>query len=256
MDIHSPEIIKGGGGGGWGLFIYSITSVDLRCKKGFDVFCPTSPLQFLACNIFTTFGYEKFIYWHWWFRPIYWRPAWCKLLTMGRTWYNTDVVFSGRPHVHIMFNKPVLYIYIYIYIYCLPKCLYKLAHLLVTRYGDIFWPKIAQVKSCCVTTSESNLIRNTSFINYQIRKNKDYVYGSWLYKALGIWKGYYRVKRSLVLCMKPWTKARNHEYMKSHSIIPKLHTNCHFKIWAEKWTIMQEASGSSIGPNAARRIIC
>ena len=23
-----------------------------------------------------------------------------------------------------------------------------------------------------------------------IRKNKDYVYGIWVYKALGIWKGY------------------------------------------------------------------
>ena len=27
------------------------------------------------------------------------------------------------------------------------------------------------------------------------RKNKDYVYGIWVYKALGIWKGYYRVKK-------------------------------------------------------------
>ena len=29
----------------------------------------------------------------------------------------------------------------------------------------------------------------------QIRKSKDYVYGIWVYKALGIWKGYYRVKK-------------------------------------------------------------
>ena len=28
-----------------------------------------------------------------------------------------------------------------------------------------------------------------------IRKNKDYVYGIWVYKALDIWKGYYRVKK-------------------------------------------------------------
>ena len=28
-----------------------------------------------------------------------------------------------------------------------------------------------------------------------IRKTKDYVYGIWLYNALGIWKGYYRVKK-------------------------------------------------------------
>ena len=50
-----------------------------------------------------------------------------------------------------------------------------------------------------------------------IIKSKDYVYGIWVYKILGIWKGYYRVKESLVSCMKPWTEARNNDkYMKSH----------------------------------------
>ena len=28
-----------------------------------------------------------------------------------------------------------------------------------------------------------------------IRKSKDYVYGILMYKVLGIWKGYYRVKK-------------------------------------------------------------
>ena len=50
-----------------------------------------------------------------------------------------------------------------------------------------------------------------------VRKSKDYVYGIWVYKVLSIWKGYCRVKKSLVSCMKPWTKARNDEYMKYHS---------------------------------------
>ena len=31
-------------------------------------------------------------------------------------------------------------------------------------------------------------------IRFKIRKGKDYVYGIWVYKVLGIWKGYYRVK--------------------------------------------------------------
>ena len=31
--------------------------------------------------------------------------------------------------------------------------------------------------------------------NDPIRKSKDYVYGIWMYKALDIWKGYYRVKK-------------------------------------------------------------
>ena len=50
-----------------------------------------------------------------------------------------------------------------------------------------------------------------------IRKSKDYVYGIWVYKALDIWKGYYRVKKSLVSCVKPWTEAGNNKYMKYHS---------------------------------------
>ena len=57
-------------------------------------------------------------------------------------------------------------------------------------------------------------------INYiigLIRKSKDYVYGIWVYKALGIWKGYYRVKKLLVSYVKPWTEARNNKYMKYHS---------------------------------------
>ena len=49
------------------------------------------------------------------------------------------------------------------------------------------------------------------------RKSKDYVYGIWVYKALDIWKGYYRVKKSLVSYVKPWTEARNNKYMKYHS---------------------------------------
>ena len=46
--------------------------------------------------------------------------------------------------------------------------------------------------------------------------SKDYVYGIWVYKALGIWKGYYRVKK-MVSYMNPWTEARNNKYMKYHS---------------------------------------
>ena len=50
-----------------------------------------------------------------------------------------------------------------------------------------------------------------------IRKSKDYIYGIWVYKALGIWKGYHRVKKSLVSHMKPRTEARDNKYMKYHS---------------------------------------
>ena len=32
------------------------------------------------------------------------------------------------------------------------------------------------------------------------------------------------------------------------NITPNLHTNSHYKMWAEKWTVMQEASGLSTAP--------
>ena len=57
----------------------------------------------------------------------------------------------------------------------------------------------------------------SSYFCYIIRKSKDYVYGIWVYKALDIWKCYYRVKKSLVSYVKPWTEARNNKYMKYHS---------------------------------------
>ena len=55
------------------------------------------------------------------------------------------------------------------------------------------------------------------YIYMYIWKSKDYVYGIWVYKALGIWKGYYRVQKSLVSYVKPWTEAGNNKYMKYHS---------------------------------------
>ena len=57
--------------------------------------------------------------------------------------------------------------------------------------------------------------------------------------------------------MKPWTKARNNnKYTIFHSIIPNLHSNSHFKMWAEKWSIMKEACGSFTAPNATSGISC
>ena len=65
--------------------------------------------------------------------------------------------------------------------------------------------------------ANSQLIYKHFIYDYILRKSKDYVYGIWVYKALDIWKGYYRVKKSLVSYMKPWTEARNNKYMKYHS---------------------------------------
>ena len=66
-------------------------------------------------------------------------------------------------------------------------------------------------------TSRDLTIRRLIGYWIQIRKSKDYVYGIWVYKALDIWKGYYRVKKSLVSYVKPWTEGRNNKYMKYHS---------------------------------------
>ena len=87
-----------------------------------------------------------------------------------------------------------------------------------------------------------------------IRKSKDYVYGMWVYKALDIWKGYYWVKKNHRF--RTWNRDQRQEIINIWNITPNLHTNSHFEMWAEKWTIMQEPSGSSTAPNAARRISC
>ena len=52
---------------------------------------------------------------------------------------------------------------------------------------------------------------------YVKRKSKDYVYGIWVYKVLGIWKGYYIIKKITGFIHEPWTEARNNKYMKYHS---------------------------------------
>ena len=85
-----------------------------------------------------------------------------------------------------------------------------------------------QISFCCLVDIKTPLANENATsmdatllpyydILYHIRKSKDYVYGIWVYKALGIWKGYYRVKKSLVSYMKRWTEARNNKYMKYHS---------------------------------------
>ena len=56
----------------------------------------------------------------------------------------------------------------------------------------------------CISYISSLIIRDGVSIHqfeigtiFVVRKSKDYVYGIWVYKALDIWKGYYRVKKSL-----------------------------------------------------------
>ena len=53
----------------------------------------------------------------------------------------------------------------------------------------------------------------------------------------------------------PLRKSKDYVYG-TRNLTQNLHTNSHFKMWAEKWTIMQKASGSSTAPNTARRISC
>ena len=98
--------------------------------------------------------------------------------------------------------------------------------------GDV-WSRLVFIGRCLITTGVHweifyhdwrNIyiyicvyIWSMLYIYDQIRKSKDYVYGIWVYKALDIWKGYHRVKKSLVSYVKPWTEARNNKYMKYHS---------------------------------------
>ena len=64
-----------------------------------------------------------------------------------------------------------------------------------------------------------------------IRKSKDYVYGIWVYKVLGIWKGYYRVKKNH--WFHTWNREQRQEIINIWNITPNLHTNSHFEMWAE-----------------------
>ena len=42
-----------------------------------------------------------------------------------------------------------------------------------------------------------NPIKKSGYTNYNpTRKSQDYVYGVWVCKLLGIWNGYYRVKKN------------------------------------------------------------
>ena len=69
-----------------------------------------------------------------------------------------------------------------------------------------------------------------------LRKSKDYVYGIWVYKVQGIWKGYYRVTKSLFSCMKPWTEARNdNKYMKFQTHISWPRTLASFRSKQHLW---------------------
>ena len=51
-----------------------------------------------------------------------------------------------------------------------------------------------------------------------------------------------------------WNREQRQETINIWNITPNPHTNSHPEMWAEKWTITQEASGPSTAPNAARRI--
>ena len=82
----------------------------------------------------------------------------------------------------------------------------------ILSQSNIFLMNFRKLWCWCRHQCRSNLT-----VMGPIRKSKDYVYGILVYKALDIWKGYYRVKKSLVSYMKPWTEARNNKYMKYHS---------------------------------------
>ena len=67
----------------------------------------------------------------------------------------------------------------------------------VTLMHEIYHHNKNKAKQCHTTglTEGVHSISQYQQIIYVLRKSKDYVYGIWVYKALGIWKGYYRVKK-------------------------------------------------------------
>ena len=62
---------------------------------------------------------------------------------------------------------------------------------------DFIWCQKSLFPKSFTTIPTECRFRNCDLNSYSsIRKSKDYVYGIWVYKALGVWKGYYRVKKN------------------------------------------------------------
>ena len=126
----------------------------------------------------------------------------------------------------------------------------RIIRLLVCETGSIierariFWGDLYKIV-CFILVTENPPHTHVVPMHriHQITKWKDYVYGIWVYKALGIWKGCYRVKNHW---FHTCNREQREEMINMWNITPNLHTNSHFEMWAEKWTIMQEASGSSV----------
>ena len=99
-------------------------------------------------------------------------------------------------------------------------CNYKTESNEIYSYGRVSRgsPRESVGRVCFIyRQSNMTIIKYTTGWALSVRKSKDFVYGIWVYKVLGKWKGYYRVKKSsLVSCMKPWNEARNSKYMKYH----------------------------------------
>ena len=65
------------------------------------------------------------------------------------------------------------------------------------------------------------------------RKSKDYVYGIWIYKVLGMWKGYCGVKKITSFVHETVNRDKKiiMNIINIWNLTPKLHTNSHF--WCE-----------------------
>ena len=63
---------------------------------------------------------------------------------------------------------------------------------LITKYFPEWNRDLRQIQivTYCDIALREIYYRSNSTLK-RIRKNKDYVYGIWVYKVLGIWKGYY-----------------------------------------------------------------
>ena len=60
---------------------------------------------------------------------------------------------------------------------------------------DVFTQNLSNAMGLVNPVDTADLKHQGICSHIVIRKRKDYVYSIWVYKVLGMWKGYYRVKQ-------------------------------------------------------------
>ena len=172
-----------------------------NCNRNSNIFVQENPLEDVVCEMASILS-----------RPQCVKNQYLSLVDMGCL--STDFTQHVTHWTGCQINHCVPPYSTFIYLYCVWMLVVHESHAMACKMHCVFTLLIWVYSMCDISYKPLSPLW---WVDIIIRKSKDYVYGIWVYKALDIWKGYYRVKKSLVSYMKPWTEARNNKYMKYHS---------------------------------------